>query len=134
MFSRFQRRPLSELEQKVMDFVWAHPRSTSEDCRAGLVPFRTLKESTVRTLLRRLEDKGYVTHEVDGRTYLYRSADRRENVAMEAVRGIVDRFCGGSVEELLVGMVDNDVIDSKELESLALKIALRRKASSKENK
>ena len=67
-----------------------------------------------------------MTHQVEGRTYLYRAADQRQNVAADAVRGIVDRFCGGSVEQLLVGLVDNDVIDSEELEQLARKIALRK--------
>lgn len=67
-----------------------------------------------------------MTHAVEGRTYLYRASEGRQNVAADAVRNIMDRFCGGSVEQLLVGMVDNDVIDPGELEQLARKIALRK--------
>ncbi len=66
-----------------------------------------MKESTIRTVLRRLEEKGYVTHEVDGRTFIYRAAELRQNVAVRAVKNIIDRFCGGSAEELVIGMVDN---------------------------
>ena len=109
-----------------MDYVWANPGCTADACREALAASRNLKDSTVRTILRRLEEKGYVTHQAEGRTYLYRAADQRQNVAADAVRGIVDRFCGGSVEQLLVGLVDNDVIDSEELEQLARKIALRK--------
>ena len=66
---------------------------------------RPLKESTVRTVLRRLEEKGYTTHTVDGRTYVYQAAEDRGKVAAKAVQRIVDWFCNGSVEEVLVGMV-----------------------------
>ena len=79
----------------------------------------------MRTVLRRLEEKRYVTHEVEGRTFIYRAVDRRQNVAVLAVRNIIDRFCGGSAEELVLGMVDNEVLDRKQLERLARKIAER---------
>jgi len=82
-----------------------------------------MKESTVRTILRRLEDKGFVSHAVEGRTYIYRATEARQNVAVRAVKSIIDRFCGGSAEELVIGMVDNAVIDREQLERLAHKIA-----------
>ncbi len=109
-----------------MDYIWANPGCSADQCRAGLPQLQDLKDSTVRTMLRRLEDKGYLAHTVEGRTYLYRAVEGRETVAADAVRGIVDRLCAGSVEQLLVGMVDNDVIDPEELEHLARKIALRK--------
>ena len=87
-----------------------------------------MKESTIRTVLRRLEQKGYVTHEVDGRTFIYRAAELRQNVAVRAVKNIIDRFCGGSAEELVIGMVDNAVLDRKQLERLARKIGQRKGA------
>ena len=84
---------------------------------------RPLKESTVRTVLRRLEEKGYTTHTVDGRTYVYRAAEDRGRVAAKAVQRIVDWFCNGSVEEVLVGMVDRAMLDQRQLRLLADKIA-----------
>jgi predicted transcriptional regulator len=59
-------------------------------------------------------------------TYIYAGAERPHNVAAGAVRQIIDRLCGGSVEQLLVGMVEHEVIDRRELESLAKKIARRK--------
>jgi predicted transcriptional regulator len=106
-----------------MDFVWAHPDCTAESCREGLASQRSLKDSTVRTVLRKLEEKGYVTHKVDGRTFVYRAADTRRNVAVQAAQQLIDRFCGGSVEEFLVGLVDNQVLEPKQLRRLAEKIA-----------
>jgi predicted transcriptional regulator len=84
-----------------------------------------MKDSTIRTVLRRLEEKGYVRHEVEGRTFIYKAVDRRQNVAARAVKNIIDRFCGGSAEELVLGMVDNEVLDHRQLERLARKIAER---------
>lgn len=88
---------------------------------------RPLKETTVRTLFQRLETKGYVRHEVEGRTYVYRAVEARKNVAAQAVRQIVDRFCGGSLEEMLVGLVDNDMVSREELQHLARKIASKKR-------
>ena len=114
---------LGEVEQSVMDHIWQHGPSTAEDCRESLAASRPMKDSTIRTVLRRLEEKGYLTHEVEGRTFIYRAADAKESVAVRAVKNIIDRFCGGSAEQLLLGMVDNEVLDRKQLERLAQRIA-----------
>ena len=85
-----------------------------------------MKESTVRTVLTRLEEKGYLKHHVEGRTNVYAGVEAPQNVAAKAVRQIIERFCGGSVEQLLVGMVNNDVVDEQELQRLAQRIARRK--------
>ena len=123
---RMPRKPLSDLEEMVMSAVW-EGATTAEDVRASLAAQHPMKDSTVRTVLRRLEEKGYLTHAIDGRTYLYRAVDAQRNVAAQAVEQIVDRFCDGSLEQLLVGMVDSEVVDSKELERLAKRIAAARR-------
>jgi BlaI family penicillinase repressor len=117
---------IGEVEQMVMDYVWSHGPVTAEACREALAWKRPMKESTIRTVLRRLEQKGYLTHEVDGRTFIYRAAELRQNVAVRAVKNIIDRFCGGSAEELVIGMVHNRVLDRKQLERLAQKISQRK--------
>ena len=72
--------------------------SSAEACREALASSRPMKDSTIRTVLRRLEEKGYLTHETEGRTFIYKASDARQNVAVRAVKGIIDRFCGGSAE------------------------------------
>jgi BlaI family penicillinase repressor len=133
--SRSKRlKNLGELEQLVMDYVWANGPCTAEACREALAGVRVMKESTIRTVLRRIEEKGYLTHTVEGRTFIYRAAERRENVAVRAVKNIIDRFCGGSAEALVLGMVDNDVLDGKQLEMLVRKVALEKSKRRKEVK
>ena len=118
---------LSNLEHLVMDVLWERGSSTAEHVRLALVKKHFMKESTARTILKRLEEKGYVRHRVEGRTNVYSVAEPQSNVAARAVRRIIDRLYGGSVEGLLVGMVESEVVDRKELADLARKIA-RRKA------
>jgi len=111
---------LGELELEVMQLVWAHAPITAEMVRERLD--RPLKESTVRTVLRRLEEKGFVSHGIEGRTYIFRAVDDRRRVAAKAVRRVADWFCNGSIEEVLMGIVDSKMLDKEQLDQLARKI------------
>ena len=128
MFNRrsHRRKPLTPLEQLLMDYVWGHPDCTAETCREGIARERALKDSTIRTILRNLEQKGYVSHKVEGRTFVYRAIDTPRHVAVQAAQQLIERFCGGSVEELLVGLVDNQVLKPSQLQRLADEIAARK--------
>ena len=99
---------LGELERSVLLIVWRMGALTAEQVREELD--RPLKDSTVRTVLRRLEDKGYLTHSLENRTFVYRPAETRQRVAGRAAQRIADWFCEGSMEALLVGMVDSEVL------------------------
>ncbi|MFZ1083649.1 MAG: BlaI/MecI/CopY family transcriptional regulator [Terracidiphilus sp.] len=112
---------LGELERSILSIVWRHATITAEQVRDELG--RPLKESTIRTVLRRLEEKGYLAHSVENRTFFYHTAESRQRVAGRAVQRIVDWFCEGSVEALLVGMVDSKVLNRAELQRLAERIA-----------
>ena len=116
---------LGELERDILSIVWRLGAVTAEQVREELD--RPLKDSTVRTVLRRLEEKGYLAHTVEDRTFIYRPAESRQRVAGRAVKRIVDWFCEGSVEALLVGMVDSKVLDRSELQRLAERIAAAQK-------
>jgi len=114
---------LGELERQVMQLIWNHDRLTAEALRELLAhQARRLKDSTVRTVLRRLEEKGYVAHTVDGRTFVYHATEPRSRVAARAVKHIVDWFCDGSLDEVLVGMVEGAMLDRRQLRELAEKI------------
>jgi len=112
---------LGDLEREVLRLVWRLGPVTAETIRGELE--RPLKESTVRTVLRRLEDKGHLTHTVVGRTFVFRAAEARGNAAAKAVKRIADWFCEGSVEEVVAGLVDAKILDKADLTRIAEKIA-----------
>jgi len=123
---------LGELERSILHIVWRKRTVTAEQVREELG--RPLKDSTIRTVLRRLEEKGYVAHSLENRTFVYHPAETRQRVAGRAVKRIVDWFCEGSVEALLVGMVDSKVLDRTELQRLASRIAAAQSGAAAESK
>jgi len=113
------RAPLTELENQVMSAVWGAGPSSVEAVHQTVSLKRKLKEATVRTLLRRLEQKGYLYHKAEGRAYIYHAAEPARSLAARAVRQIIDGLCQGSVEELVSGMVEAKVLSKGELDKLA---------------
>jgi predicted transcriptional regulator len=112
------RPPLAELENEVMQAVWKSEPCSVEAVHAIVARKHSLKETSVRSILRRLEQKGYLTHDSDGTAYVYRSTETARSVAARAVRQLIDRFCQGSVEELVSGMVDANVLNNDEMKRL----------------
>jgi BlaI family penicillinase repressor len=128
--TRHDPADLGELERAILELVWEHGVQSADQVRERLEhEGRRLKESTIRTVLRRLEEKGYLAHSIVSRTFLYRPVETRQAVAGRAVQRIVDWLCKGSVEALLIGMVDSAVLDQKELRRLADRIAAAKKGT-----
>ncbi len=118
------RAPLGDLEHELLTILWKHGEMTATAVRNHVA--RKLKDPTIRTVLRRLEEKGYVTHSVVSGTFIYRAVESAETTAATAVQGIVERFCGGSLEKVLLALVDTGFADANELAVLAGR--LKRKA------
>ena len=117
--------PLTELQQAILDFLWANGPATADAIRTGIHRQHPLKDSSIRTLLRRLEARGLVSHAVEGKVFVYSAGVPSQHVAASAVRQIIQRLCAGSVERLLVGMVDEKVLTVDELERLVRKVRRR---------
>lgn len=111
------RTPLGDLEHELLTILWKHGEMTATAVRRHVA--RKLKDPTIRTVLRRLEEKGYVTHSVVSGTFIYRARDSAETTAATAVQGIVERFCGGSLERVLLALVDAGFADANQLAMLA---------------
>ena len=119
-------RSLTPLQQAILDFLWSNGPATGEAVREALMPRHPLKDSSVRTLLRRLENQGYLQHSIEGKSFLYRPAMPARKVAANSVRQIIERFCAGSVDVFLAGMVDEKVLTAEQLERLAKKVRARK--------
>ncbi len=110
---------LSQLEHQVLKVIWTLREATAEDVRTKLLPARSLKESTVRTILKRLESKNVVAHRIERRTYVYKAKAEPESLGVAALQSIADRFFAGSMKQLVLGMANYDVISPDELRELA---------------
>lgn len=115
-------RPLTELQQAILDFIWSKGPTTAEQVREALLPKHPLKDSSVRTLLRRLESQGHLNHRLEGKTFLYTAVAPARSLAARTVRQLIDRFWGGSAEQFVVGMVDEKVLTAEQLRRLAGKV------------
>jgi BlaI family transcriptional regulator, penicillinase repressor len=120
------RLSLTDLEGEVMQAVWEGGTCTVEDVHRVVSKNRDLKETTIRTLLRRLEQKGYLNHESEGRAFAYRAVEPARSLAARAMRQIIDRFCQGSVEELVSGMVGAKVLSKGDIDRLEKLVRNRR--------
>lgn len=101
-----------------MQVVWETGPCLVEAVYEVVSQKRDLKETSVRTILRRLEQKGYVRHEEQGRAYVYLAAEPARSLAARAVRQIIDRFCNGSLEDLVSGMVEGKMLSKGEMDRL----------------
>ena len=112
------RGPLTELENDVMRAVWDQGPCSVETVHQAISRTHDLKEGTTRTLLRRLEQKGYLRHEEKDRAYIYSAMEPARSMAARAVRQIVDKLCQGSFEELVSGLVESKALSEAEMEKL----------------
>jgi BlaI family penicillinase repressor len=120
------RGPLTDLDNEVMRAVWDLGPCSVEAVHQAISPNRDLKEGTTRTLLRRLEQKGYLKHVEKDRAYIYSAVEPARSLAARAVRQIIDRLCQGSVEELVSGLVESKVMSKDELDRLEKYVRSRR--------
>ncbi len=95
---------LSAAERELMEIVWERGEVTARQARDTLP--RDVARNTVRTLLERMEEKGWVTHRKIGRTFVYSAARPREESVGRKVREVVETLCGGSPETLVAALLD----------------------------
>jgi predicted transcriptional regulator len=119
-------KALTDLQQAIVDLVWRSGGATAEQVREGLAPHHQLKDSTIRTLLRRLEERQYLTHRVEGKMFVYEAAAAPRSLAARSVQQIIERFWSGSAEQFLAGMVDEKVLTPAQIRKLAAKIKERK--------
>ncbi len=117
---------MTELQQAILDQLWSRGPATADQIREALLPTHRLKDSSVRTLLRRLEMRGYMSHRLEGKTFVYEGTIAPKQVAAHSVRQMIDRFWSGSAEQFLTGMVDEKILTPGEIARLAKTIGNRK--------
>ena len=97
---------LSPAQREIMEIVWERAEVTATEVRHILSRTRKVARNTVRTLIERMEDKGWLEHREEGRTFLYKAARPRHDTIGQKVREIVETVCGGSPETLVNALLD----------------------------
>jgi BlaI family penicillinase repressor len=124
-------RDCTNLQLAILRVIWSHSSITAERVREVLHAKRSLKNSTVRTLLRRLEERGYLRHSRAGRAFVYRTVVTPTRFAAEAACAIIAKWCSGSVDEFLNMLVAENVLTDDHIRRVirTLKGARRRMRS-----
>ncbi len=112
---RLELPPLSPAQREIMEIVWERGEVSARDVRAVLSRHRDVARNTVRTLLERMEEKGWLTHREDGRTYLYSAIQPRQATVGQKVVEVLDTVCGGSPEALVTALLDYRGLTDSEL-------------------
>jgi predicted transcriptional regulator len=114
---------LTEGELRLMDVLWKKGQATVGDVAESLPADPPLAYTTVLTTLRILETKGYLRHTKKGRAFVYEPVVAREEASRKALRHLVNRFFGGSREQLVINLLDEEPIDRNELRRIKKMIA-----------
>jgi predicted transcriptional regulator len=109
---------LSPSETEILRLLWQLRSGTVQDVCGQLPTEREIAYATVQTLLRRLEKKGYVSHESKGKAHVFRPAIRREHVIQRSVGDFVNRLFGGDPVPLMLHLVDRNDLSPEDVERL----------------
>ena len=98
--------PLSPGQREIMEIVWEFDEVTVSQVRNKLALKRGAARNTIQTMIVRLEERGWLKHREEGRTFWY-SANRPREASLGAkVAQMIDRFFGGSPEEMVTALME----------------------------
>lgn len=116
---------LTELQLAIMRLLWERGEATVADVHQELREERGLAQTTVATLLSRLEKKGAVSHRTEGRQYVYRAEVTEGAVRRSMLGELRERLFGGNVAEMVSHLLGSSQVDPEELRRIKALIAQR---------
>jgi BlaI family penicillinase repressor len=109
---------MSPAETEILRLVWQVGQATVQQVCDQLPPRRNIAYKTVQTLLRRLEEKGYLKHKIKGKAYVFFPAVKREDVVKRTVLDFLDRLFAGDPRPLMQFLAEDGRIDAEDIERL----------------
>jgi BlaI family transcriptional regulator, penicillinase repressor len=116
---------LGRVQLLIMQTLWKLRRATAREITDALNEAEPIAHSTVQTLLRTLEEKGSITHEVEGRTFVFVPLVEEDRYKHTATRDLLDRVFGGDVRSLVAHLLQNEKVSRKELDEIRRLIGRR---------
>jgi BlaI family penicillinase repressor len=101
-----------------MQTLWQLGRATAREITDALNALEPIAHSTVQTLLRTLEEKGAIAHEVEGRTFVFVPLVKEDNYKSTATCDLLHRVFGGDVQSLVAHLLQNEKVTRKELDEI----------------
>jgi BlaI family penicillinase repressor len=108
---------LGRVQLQIMQILWNRRSATAREITDAMQPLG-VAHSTVQTLLRGLEDKGVVAHDLHERTFVFRPLVSADAITRSATRDLIERVFGGSVSGLLAHLLTEESISARELSEL----------------
>ena len=109
---------LGRVQLLIMQTLWKRGRATARDITDELNEQEPIAHSTVQTLLRSLEEKGSIKHEVEGRTFVFVPLVQEDKYKHTATRDLLDRVFGGDVRSLVAHLLQNEKVSRAELDEI----------------
>jgi predicted transcriptional regulator len=113
-----QLQAMSPAETEILRLVWQLGQATVQQVCNQLPPKRNIAYKTVQTLLRRLQEKGYLRHKIQGKAYVFFPAVKREDVVKRTVLDFLDRLFAGDPRPLMQFLAEDGRIDTDDIERL----------------
>ena len=120
---------LGRLELQIMSVVWDKGAATVHDVKEALTRGRKPAYSTILTMMRKLEAKGYLEHDVADRTFVYRATISRQQARHSMLGDLLNRVFEGSPSQLVSSLVEQNHVSEDELREIRKLIAERKKAN-----
>ncbi len=118
---------LGKVQLEIMQVLWEHGEATARQITDQLSQVKPIAHSTVQTLLRKMEVKGAVIHEIQDRTFVFRPLFRQSEVTETATRDLLSRLFDGSVYGLVSYLIQHETISDEEMSRLRTLIESEKK-------
>jgi BlaI family penicillinase repressor len=116
--ARYRSPTLTDGEARLMTVLWERQKASVADVVSALGTKRAVSYSTVQTMLRILESKGYVAHEKSGRAFIYRPLVDQKQARRTALSHLVSRLFNNSPSLLVLNVLEDKRVDPREIERL----------------
>ena len=126
-----RKRQLGDLQLAIMRVLWERGEAPAIEVHQALLEERGLAVTTIKTMLRKLEEYGCVEHRTNGRQFIYRPAIAEADVRRGMVSELVKRLFSGDSAALVNHLVQSGEIDADDLMDLREFVAGRRREESK---
>jgi BlaI family transcriptional regulator, penicillinase repressor len=118
---------LGRVQLLIMQVLWNKRRATAREITDAINAAEPIAHSTVQTLLRGLEEKGSISHEAEGRTFVFFPLVAEDKFKRTATRDLIERVFGGNAGMLVTHLLKNEKVSREEVDEIRKLISRRGK-------